>query len=1158
MVDIKQSRFILVILLVTLMLTITGCIPSNMTPNIPTNADGDEVILRTTYTEIALNEGVFSLEVCSLNKVGLNAAGFSYYYFDSDSVEITDLSNYIGIPFYVDPSTLLGTPGPIAEVNDIPLYFNEVENYFIDHPDIKQISCTVYLVGTDTSGNEINKLVMSDIPIIENGVELQEVNAIIQTTPAPPTGEMPFTVNFDGGASTTEDARGIAKYCWNFGDGTTEGCSCSSCTGYSAVECPTHTYEEAGSYVVTLCVWDYNDNLDCAAVLVNVTYTEMNMIVTANPATISPGDSSLVSAYLTDQYNNPVPEGTTVAFYTDNGTLSTNFTQTDTDGFATVDLTLNEPVLATVSAVCGDTSGSIAVKSVALDMIVTANPATISPGDSSTISAYLVDDLGEPIPDGTIVAFSTDEGTLSDNFAVTTDGIATVTLVLDRISTATVTASYGSMTGSAMVNCVVAGRLVASFNYLPSSPVFIGEAVQFDATDSFSDCVTGITSYSWDFDLENPGVHIGTGLTSGYTYTDTGIYTVQLTIADGCGKTATSTMDVVVTAPAAPLVDIEVLNIDGLTVNVSGADSTTGCPGGMDSYSWAWGDNTSDGSGQTSGHTFSATGVYTIQLTVMDACGKSSQATVDVNLTAPAAPLAAIEIVEIDGLTVNLSGADSTTGCPGGMDTYTWNWGETPAVSDGSGMTTGHTFPEAGVYTIALEVMDACGKSSQATVDVNLTAPAAPLAAIEIVEIDGLTVNLSGADSTTGCAGGIADYGWYYSDISGGSGMTTGHTFDSAGVYTIELTVTDTCGKTSQATVDVNLTAPNLPFADIEVIEVDGLTVNVSGADSTTGCPGKFEEYVWDWRDGSPISYSMTSGHTYTTSGIHTIQLVVIDVCGKSSMATVDVNLTAPAAPLAAIEILSIDDFTINVSGADSTTGCPGGIVTYEWDWDDVTSDGSGMTSGHTYAASGIYTVQLTVTDACGLSSTATVDVNLSAPALADIEIVNLDAYEVNVSGADSTTGCANQLMTYTWDWGDGRADGYGETSNHIYTEADIGIQTITLTVTDACGESSQASVDIDIYPYDLPVAKIDLGTVPNPEQPDGSVQIDVSGENSTTGCPGGISDYTWDWGDGTAEGSGSTTNHTYAPGAYTMQLTVQDDCGKTSFAEAEIIISEP
>ncbi|HDK26253.1 MAG TPA: PKD domain-containing protein, partial [Candidatus Atribacteria bacterium] len=450
----KLLKIVLPILLILLMGIglFSGCLGNPAAPS-TTPGEGSvdgEVLLRITYKEINLDAGNFSIEVCSLNQYGLNASGFNYTYHDSEGVEITDLANFIGIPFDVVPSTLIGTPGSPTEVNNIPLYFNEVENYFIANPDVKQISCTVNLIGVDSLGNEITELIMSNIPIIESGVEHQEVNAVIQTTPNPPTGEVPLTVSFDGGASTTEDARGVAKYCWHFGDdsyGTCFDCSCPS-----NLECPMHTYEEPGTYIATLCVWDYNDNLDCAAVVVTVNALQMNMTLTANPATIAPKETSTISAYLTDQYDNPIPDGTRVAFYTDNGTLSA--TDADTvDGVATVVLTLNEPVIATVTAVCDDASGSIIVRAVELGITVTANPVTISPGDFSTISAYLVDTFGEPVPDGTTITFSTNEGNLSSNFATTTDGIATVDLQLSRITVATVTANYGAVSGSATVTC---------------------------------------------------------------------------------------------------------------------------------------------------------------------------------------------------------------------------------------------------------------------------------------------------------------------------------------------------------------------------------------------------------------------------------------------------------------------------------------------------------------------------------------------------------------------------------------------------------------------------------------------------------------------------------------------------------------------------------
>ena len=60
MIKNKSNRFITVILLIELMSIVSGCVAPT-TPN-GTTEDGEEVILKTTYKVIDLNEGIFSIE----------------------------------------------------------------------------------------------------------------------------------------------------------------------------------------------------------------------------------------------------------------------------------------------------------------------------------------------------------------------------------------------------------------------------------------------------------------------------------------------------------------------------------------------------------------------------------------------------------------------------------------------------------------------------------------------------------------------------------------------------------------------------------------------------------------------------------------------------------------------------------------------------------------------------------------------------------------------------------------------------------------------------------------------------------------------------------------------------------------------------------------
>ena len=73
----------------------------------------------------------------------------------------------------------------------------------------------------------------------------------------------------------------------------------------------------------------------------------------------------------------------------------------------------------------------------------------------------------------------------------------------------------------------------------------VDESVLFDGSSS-SDNATGISSYSWDFDVSDGVGTDATGVTSSHIYTGAGTYTVTLTVSDGAGNTDSDTLVVTV------------------------------------------------------------------------------------------------------------------------------------------------------------------------------------------------------------------------------------------------------------------------------------------------------------------------------------------------------------------------------------------------------------------------------------------------------------------------------------------------------------------------------------------------------------------------------------------------------------------------------------
>jgi len=78
----------------------------------------------------------------------------------------------------------------------------------------------------------------------------------------------------------------------------------------------------------------------------------------------------------------------------------------------------------------------------------------------------------------------------------------------------------------------------------------------------------------------------------------------------------------------------------------------------------------------------------------------------------------------------------------------------------------------------------------------------------------------------------------------------------------------------------------------------------------------------------------------------------------------------------------------------------------------------------------------------------------------------------------------------------------------------------------------------------------------PNPTTPGSSVSFDASGSSDPDGT---IASYSWDFGDGSAAGSGVAPSHAYAAaGSYQVTLTVTDNGGETGSVSHTVKVSVP
>jgi PKD repeat protein len=148
-------------------------------------------------------------------------------------------------------------------------------------------------------------------------------------------------------------------------------------------------------------------------------------------------------------------------------------------------------------------------------------------------------------------------------------------------------------------------------------------------------------------------------------------------------------------------------------------------------------------------------------------------------------------------------------------------------------------------------------------------------------------------------------------------------------------------------------------------------------------------------------------------------------------------------------------------------------------------------------------------------------------------------------SDADGT------VASYAWDFGDGTAAGTGQNVSHTYGKA--GAYTVRLTVTDDAGATGESSQSVTV----AAAAAANAAPVSSFAAAASELVVAFDGSGSSD-ADGTVASYAWDFGDGTAAGTGQKVSHTYEKaGAYTVRLTVTDDGGATGESSQSVTASQ-
>ncbi len=301
--------------------------------------------------------------------------------------------------------------------------------------------------------------------------------------------------------------------------------------------------------------------------------------------------------------------------------------------------------------------------------------------------------------------------------------------------------------------------------------------------------------------------------------------------------------------------------------------------GGVIEWDWDFGDGASSGEVNPI-HVFSDTGNFTITLTVTDGDGLTDVWTETYTVHPPVA-----NFVLAPSLGCAIPHTVFFTDQSILPDTWFWEFG------DGSTSTVQnpvHNYTSQGEFTVTLTVTDTVFGCSDTHTDVVTVS-------IPTATIDGgfgyfgcapLTVDFE-ESSTPGVVGTIVSWEWDFGDGTISDEMEPSHIYDTPGIYSVSLTVTNElgCSSTELKPTFVQAIGPNVNFgADTFFTDCPDLTVNFT--DSTIfGAP--IVAWSWDFGDGGSSALQNPT-HTFTDFGMFDISLTVMDIDGCSRTLTFD------------------------------------------------------------------------------------------------------------------------------------------------------------------------------------------------------------------------------------------------------------------------------
>lgn len=449
------------------------------------------------------------------------------------------------------------------------------------------------------------------------------------------------------------------------------------------------------------------------------------------------------------------------------------------------------------------------------------------------------------------------------------------------------------------------------------------------------------------------------------------------------------------------------------------------------------------------------------------------------------------------------------------VSTYEWDFGD---GNFGLGRTVFHSYANFGIYDVKMIISrpNACGKDT-------LSSPVRVLGPTpNLVEADTIC---QGASLTLNAAPTTGTYTW-------NTGATTQSITVSPNTTTVYwVYLEDSLCRGQPDSVTVYVSNPTADFTFVEQCLGD----SVSFINNSTSGLDTISNYNWQFGDGQN-STLLNPTHLYSTFGNFNVSLTVTSALGCTNTKTLP--LVNHALPLAAFSFNNVCEGIATVL-TDNSSVATDLINAWNWNFDDGNTS-TQQSPQHTFADTGIYSIELIASSSFGCKDTVNNNVEVFFNPIADFTFSN-ECLGTNIDFVN-TSSTGNGIV-YNWNFDDGDTSTQ-QSPNHLYNQDSTYNVLLTVTTNNNCFDTITKAVTV----YPVPNADFAFNNVCN-----GVSTI----FNNTTTINSGSFNSSWNFDDGNFDSS-LNPQHLYTDsGTYNVQLIVNsnNNCADTITKVVEVYL---